>query len=134
MTSLLEWRIMFIGLAELAGQVLVEWPSHSLGTKMQSMLPISSKCWKGPTSECPKKFVVWHHVAVGCPSSGDGVLVLLAGMMVAVAVDAVIRVMVEEMVDEVDGDFPLPKVEIVGMTLGRHVTGTRWFRFLAVYF
>lgn len=88
------------------------------------MHQISSKFWKGLTSEYHLKFVVWPLVVVGSEGSDVGVLV---GAMGAV-VDEMIQVMVEGMGEGVDGDFHLPllvdqkQVEVVG-TITSHETG-----------
>lgn len=114
---------MFIGLGGLEGQVPLEWLTHSLVIRMQNMHQISSKFWKGQTSECPLKFVIWalEVVVVGWEDSDAGVLVLVAAM------GAVVDVMIQIMVEGEDGDLHLPhpagqiRVVAVGMTLG---TGT----------
>lgn len=119
---------MYIGLGGLEGQVLLELLTPFSVIRMPSMHQISSKFWKGLTSEYPLKFVIWPHVVVavvGWEGSDVGVLVVVMG----VAADEMIQVMVEGMGEEVDGDFHLPllagqkKAEVVGM-ISSHETGT----------
>jgi hypothetical protein len=124
MTSLLEWKIMFTGLGELGGQGPLEWPTHSLVTRMQSMLQISSKFWKEQISRSLQRYVIWLHVVVGGWEGLDvGALALV--VMMGGVVDAVILVMVEGVV----GECPTPlladqkEVEAVEMTMSRG-TGT----------
>jgi hypothetical protein len=124
MTSLLEWKIMFTGLGELGGQGPLEWPTHSLVTRMQSMLQISSKFWKGQISRSLQRYVIWLHVVVG-GWEGLDVGALALAVMMGGAVDAVILVMVEGVV----GECPTllladqKEVEAVEMTMSRG-TGT----------
>jgi hypothetical protein len=122
MTSLLEWKIMFTGLGELGGQGPLEWPTHSLVTRMQSMLQISSKFWKEQISRSLQRYVIWLHVVVG---GWEGLDVGALAVMMGGAVGAVILVMVEGVV----GECPTPlladqkEVEAVEMTMSRG-TGT----------
>jgi hypothetical protein len=116
---------MFIGLGGRGGQVPLVWLTHSLVTRMPSMLQISSKFWKAQISESLQKFVIWLLVVVGWDGLDVGVLVLV----LVVVMGAAVGVMIQVMVEGVGGDFLLPllagqkEVEAVDMTL-RHVRGT----------
>lgn len=110
MISLLEWRIMFIGLGGLGGLVLLELLTRSLVTRILSMLQISSKSWKGQTSGSLQRFVIWLLVVVGVWAGLDVGVLLLVDVMGGV-VDVVILVMGDEMGEEaVVGEclIPLP--------------------------